>query len=77
MTLECGRKLTEIATVLHDVPLLAKLSGWDAVAQELKYHLLCYTKLENRKRSQTRMENSYEMMKKLERKKLMPLHYQN
>ena len=56
MTLECGRKLTEIATLLHDVPLLAKLSGGDAVAQELKYHLLCYTRLENRKRSQTRLE---------------------
>ena len=37
MTLEFGRKLTEIATLLHDVPLLAKLSLGDAIARELKF----------------------------------------
>jgi hypothetical protein len=53
--LEVGEKLTEIAAGLNDFALLAKLSGGDAVSQELKYHLLCYAGLENKKRSHDRM----------------------
>lgn len=50
------------ALTLSDSKLQAKLSGPDAVAQELKYHLHCYIGLRNKARSlkseERRLENS-------------------
>lgn len=50
-TMQIGVSLKEIALTLNDRKLQAKLSGPDVVAQELKYHLHCYTGLRNKARS--------------------------
>ncbi|KAJ8287036.1 hypothetical protein GJAV_G00046280 [Gymnothorax javanicus] len=44
-------RLHECATTLNVGKLLAKLSGGDAIAQELKYHCTCLTALYNRETS--------------------------
>ena len=44
-------RLHECATTLNDGKLLARLSGGDAIAQELKYHRTCLTNLYNRETS--------------------------
>ena len=51
MTKNLDRRLHECAETLSDGQLLAKLSGGDAIAQELKYHCLCLRVLYNRERS--------------------------
>ena len=51
MTMELDKRLNECAKNLNDGKLLARLSGGDVVAQELKYHRLCLTALYNRERS--------------------------
>ena len=46
-----NNKLHECATTLNDGKLLARLSGGDAIAQELNYHCTCPTDLYNRETS--------------------------
>ena len=51
MTMQLNKRLNECAKNLNDGRLLAKLSGGDVIAQELKYHPGCLTALYNRERS--------------------------
>ena len=51
MTQQLNDKVNECALTLSDGKLLAKLSGGDVVAQELKYHPACLAALYNRKRA--------------------------
>ena len=46
-----NNRLHECAQTLNDGKLLTKLSGGDAIAQELKYHCACLSGLYNRERS--------------------------
>ena len=50
-TMNLDRRLRECAQTLNDGKLLAILSVDDAMAQELKYHHSCLTRLYNRERS--------------------------
>ena len=70
MTMQLNQRLNECAKALNDGKLLAALSGGDAIAQELKYHVTCLTNLYNRERAslrtikrrareQTREQNAY------------------
>ena len=54
MTTDLNDRLNECAKILNDGKLLAILSGGDAIAQELKYHLVCLTGLYNRKKCHLR-----------------------
>ena len=54
MTMNLNKRLQECAEALNDGKLLAKLSGGDAIAQELKYHRVCLRALYNRERSHLR-----------------------
>ena len=47
MTMQLNDRVNECARTLGDGQLLAKLSGGDVVAQELKYHPLCLVGLYN------------------------------
>ena len=60
MTMNLNNKLNECARNLNDGKLLARLSGGDAIAQELKYHLKCLTDLYNRERSHLRATKRHE-----------------
>ena len=51
MTMQLDKRLNECARTLNDGKLLARLSGGDVVAQELKYHRTCLTALYNRERA--------------------------
>lgn len=51
MTMQLNKRVNECAQYLNDGKLLAKLSGGDVVAQELKYHTACLTGLYNRERT--------------------------
>ena len=51
MTMELDQRLNECARNLNDGQLLARLTGGDIVAQELKYHRSCLTDLYNRERA--------------------------
>ena len=51
MTMELDQRLNECARNLNDGKLLARLTGGDIVAQELKYHRSCLTALYNRERA--------------------------
>ena len=51
MTMELDKRLNECARNLNDGKLLARLTGGDIVAQELKYHRSCLTALYNRERA--------------------------
>ena len=50
MTMHTNNRLHECAHTLNDGKLLAKLSGGDAIAQELKYHPACLACLYNREK---------------------------
>ena len=50
MTMNLSQRVNEYAQFLSDGKLLAKLSGGDAIAQELKYHPSCFAGLYNRAR---------------------------
>ena len=54
MTMQLNQRLHECAQTLNDGKLLTKLSGGDAIAQELKYHCACLITLYNRERSHLR-----------------------
>ena len=54
MTVNLNNGVHECARTLNDGKLLAKLSGGDAIAQELKYHCACLCSLYNRERSHLR-----------------------
>ncbi|KAJ8386023.1 hypothetical protein AAFF_G00178440 [Aldrovandia affinis] len=54
MTMNLNNRLNECAQTLNDGKLLARLSGGDAIAQELKYHFACLTDLYNRERTYLR-----------------------
>ena len=45
MTMNLNNRLDEYAQTLSDGKLFARLSGGDAIAQELKYHFACLTDL--------------------------------
>ena len=66
MTMQLDKKLNECAQNLNDGSLLAKLSGGDAIAQELKYHVGCLTDLYNRERTHFRMTKKQERYETLE-----------
>ena len=51
MTMELDKRLNECARNLNDGTLIARLSGGDVVAQEVKYHRSCLTALYNRERA--------------------------
>ena len=51
MTMELDKRLNECARNLNDGKLLARRTGGDIVAQELKYHRSCLTALYNRERA--------------------------
>ena len=51
MTMQLNRRVNECAQNLNDGKLLAKLSGGDVVAQELKYHSACLIGLYDRERT--------------------------
>ena len=48
MTMQLNERVNDCARLLNDGRLLAKLSGWDVVAQKLKYHPTCLIGLYNR-----------------------------
>lgn len=50
MTMKVNKRLNECAKTLNDGKLLAKLSGGDVIAQELKYHPTYLVALYNRQR---------------------------
>ena len=50
MTMNLDKRLNDYAQTLNDETLMAKLSGGDAIAQELKYHSTCLVGLYNRER---------------------------
>ncbi|KAJ8379036.1 hypothetical protein AAFF_G00232050 [Aldrovandia affinis] len=54
MTMNLNNRLNECAQTLNDGKLLARLSGGDAIAQELKYRFACLTDLYNRERTYLR-----------------------
>lgn len=66
MTMHLNKRLNECAQKLNDGRLLAKLSGGDAIAQELKYHMQCLTDLYNRERTYIRTTMRQEQYQKLE-----------
>ena len=51
MTIHLNNRLHECATTLIDGKLLVRLSGEDAIAQELKHHHTCLIALYNRETS--------------------------
>ena len=51
MTMELDRRLNECARNLNDGGMLARLTGGEIVAQELKSHRSCLTALQNRERT--------------------------
>ena len=54
MTLDVNVHIREMLTELRDTRFLAKIGTDDLVAQEVRYHLKCLTKLRNRYRSHKR-----------------------
>ena len=66
MTRHLDKRLTECAQNLNDGRLLAKLSGGDAIAQELKYHVMCLADLYNRERTYFRSTKRQEQEQTLE-----------
>jgi len=64
MTMDLDKRLNECARNLNDVRLMARLSGGDIVAQELKYHRFCLTALYNRERVHFSSQNSQEIREK-------------
>ena len=53
MTMNLDKRLNECVQTLNDEKRMAKLSGGDAIAQELKYHSTCLVGLYNRERGFT------------------------
>ena len=51
MTMNLDKRLNDWAQTLNDDKRMAKLSGGDAIAQELKYHSTCLVGLYNRVRA--------------------------
>ena len=56
-TMQTYENLKRFACTLNDTKLLGSLSGPDAIAQEMKYHLNCYTTLQNKVRSLQNTKN--------------------
>jgi hypothetical protein len=57
-TMEFDRSLRSMATDRRDTQVLARLSGSDAIAQELAYHKSCYTSFYTRHRALARQTAS-------------------
>ncbi|CAC5421078.1 unnamed protein product [Mytilus coruscus] len=51
MTMKLNDRLKRCAETLQDKQLLAKLSTWDVIAQDLKYHPACLVALYNKERA--------------------------
>ena len=66
MTMHLNQRLNSYAKKLSDGKLLAKLSGGDAIAQELKYHIVCLAELYNRESSYLRSIQSHEQARTME-----------
>lgn len=62
MTKDLDKRLNECARNLNDVRLMARLSGGDIIAQELKYHRSCLTALYNRERAHFASQSSQEAL---------------
>ena len=74
MTMKLDKRLNECAQNLNDGKLLARLSGGDAVAQELKYHSSCLAALYNKERAYlTVLENEKKCLGSLPEKDVYPL----
>ena len=56
--MKLNEKLNQCARILNDGNLIARLSGGDVVAQELKYHTNCLASLYHRVRSHIRVQES-------------------
>ena len=75
MTMQLNERVNDCARLLNDGRLLAKLSGRDVVAQELKYHPTCLIGLYNRERTYlTSIEDEYKPAKLL-REEVYPLTF--
>ena len=57
-TMKLNERLNQCARILNDGNLIARLSGGDVVAQELKYHTNCLASLYHRVRSHLRVQES-------------------
>ena len=75
MTKQLNDKVTECALALSDGKLLAKLSGGDAVALELKYHPVCLASLYNRHRAHLNTINEDESDSNSPDKDVYPLAF--
>ncbi|CAC5384046.1 unnamed protein product [Mytilus coruscus] len=51
MTIKLNDRLKRCAETVQDKELLAKLSTWDVIAQDLKYHPACLVALDNKERA--------------------------
>ncbi len=56
MTMKVNMRINECARTLNDGKLLAKLSGGDVIAQELKYHPACLVAPYNKERDYLRVQ---------------------
>lgn len=60
MTLMLNTRLNQCSQTLQGHKLLAKLRAGDVVDQELKYHCICLTVLNNREKANLKMKTSIE-----------------
>ena len=60
MTMNLDKRLNDCVQTLNDEKLMAKLSGGDAIAQELKYHSTCLVGLYNRERAHRLVEKQFQ-----------------
>ena len=56
-TVQVPMRINECAKTLNDGKLLAKLSGRDVIAQELKYHSACLVALYNEEQDYLRVQD--------------------
>ena len=54
------KRLNDCVQTLNDEKLMAKLSGGDAIAQELKYHPTCLVGLYNRERAHRHVDKQFQ-----------------
>ena len=60
MTMNIDKRLNDCVQTLNDEKLLGKVSGGDAIAQELKYHSTCLVGLYNRERAHRHVEKQFQ-----------------
>ena len=65
MTMNLDKRLNDCVQTLNDEKLMAKLSGGDAIAQELKYHSTCLVGPYNRVRAHSSKKDFNRMSTRL------------